>query len=73
MPEVHPQLNPLVAKALQGSHAVLYGCGSLYSSICPSLIVRGVGVEIAALGDAVPKVLLLNGSPDRETHGIRAV
>ena len=67
------QLNPLVQKALRGSHAVLFGCGSLYTSICPSLIVRGVGEEIAASGAGVPKVLLLNGSPDRETKGMSAV
>jgi 2-phospho-L-lactate transferase/gluconeogenesis factor (CofD/UPF0052 family) len=71
--EVHPHLNPLVARALANSQAVIYGCGSLYTSICPSLIVRGVGEMIADLNDRVPKVLLLNGSPDRETRGMHAV
>ena len=70
--EYFPPLNPLVAKRLRGADAILYGCGSLYTSICPSLIVRGIGEEIAARS-GVPKVLMLNGSPDRETSGMSAV
>ena len=70
--ETHPPVNPLVVSQLRRARAVIYGAGSLYTSICPSLVVRGVGEEIAALGDATPKIMMLNGSPDRETHGMRA-
>ena len=70
--EVHPSLNPLVETKLRSAHALVYGCGSLYTSICPSLIVRGVGEEVAALGPHVPRILMLNGSPDRETSGMVA-
>lgn len=39
--------------------------GSLYTSICPTLCLDGVGEAIA--GRSVPKVMMLNGSHDRET------
>lgn len=39
--------------------------GSLYTSICPSLCLEGVGEHVAAR--SVPKVMLLNGGHDRET------
>lgn len=48
-----------------GANAVLYGMGSLYTSICPSLVLQGVGEAVAA--SAAPKILILNGSHDRET------
>ena len=45
--------------------------GSLYTSIVPSLVLKGVGEAIAAkLG---PKMLILNGYPDRETQFMTAV
>ena len=64
--EVHPPINPLVVKKLRQTDVIIYGCGSLYTSICPSLIVRGVGEEIAA--SRAPKILMLNGYADRETQ-----
>jgi len=63
--EVYPRVNQLVVRSLQRADAVIYGAGSLYTSICPSLVVRGVGEEVSRLD--IPKVLMLNGSPDRET------
>ena len=39
--EVHPHPNPLVISRLRDAQAIIYGAGSLYTSICPSLIVRG--------------------------------
>lgn len=45
--------------------AIVYGMGSFYTSICPSLVLDGLGEAVAARH--VPKVLLLNGSHDRET------
>ena len=65
--EVYPQVNPLVTERLKRAQMIIYGAGSLYTSICPSLVVRGVGEEIAALPAGTPKILMLNGHPDRET------
>ncbi|KAG2501859.1 hypothetical protein HYH03_000357 [Edaphochlamys debaryana] len=63
--EVFPAANPRVITDIQKSDAIVYGMGSLYTSICPTLCLEGVGEAIA--GRPVPKVLLLNGSHDRET------
>ncbi|KAI1079245.1 UPF0052-domain-containing protein [Whalleya microplaca] len=64
--EIWPAANPKVVAALRRASAVVYSIGSLYTSIVPSLIVRGVG---AALADRAlrHKVLILNSSIDRET------
>lgn len=66
--EVFPRVNPAVLARLQSADGVVYGVGSLWSSICPSLIPAGVGEAIAARDCA--KVLLLNGTRDRETTGM---
>lgn len=70
--EVFPQPNPLVLDRLARTQCVIYGAGSLYTSICPCLIVRGIGEAIAGLSPAVPRVLMLNGFPDRETTSANA-
>jgi 2-phospho-L-lactate transferase/gluconeogenesis factor (CofD/UPF0052 family) len=66
--EVFPRVNPVVLARLHTADAVVYGVGSLWSSICPSLIPAGVGEAVAARDCA--KVLMLNGSRDRETTGM---
>ena len=38
--EVYPQPNPALLAELETCDAVLYGMGSLYTSICPSLILQ---------------------------------
>ena len=38
--EVFPDPNPALLTELEGCDAVLYGMGSLYTSICPSLILE---------------------------------
>ena len=55
-----------VLSDLDRAGAVVYGVGSLYTSIAPSLVLQGVGEGIAARTH-MPKVLMLNGSHDRET------
>ncbi|TLS24458.1 hypothetical protein PpBr36_08157 [Pyricularia pennisetigena] len=66
--EIWPVANPKVLAALRGAEAVVYSIGSLYTSIIPSLILRGVGAAIAGGGAAAAtKVLILNSSVDRET------
>lgn len=49
-----PAPNPRVLAELGRADAVLFGMGSLYTSIVPSLILRGMGECIAATH--VPKV-----------------
>ena len=63
--EVDPDPNPLVLEAISNANCVVYGCGSLFTSVLPSLVLRGVGKEIKKR--TVPKVLLLNGWHDHET------
>lgn len=46
--------------------AIVYSIGSLYTSIIPCLVLRGVG-EAIATSPAHSKILLLNGSLDRES------
>lgn len=75
--EMTPAPNPKVISAIQEADAVIYSIGSLYTSLAPSLILRGVGDAIA--GISLPngtgprfKILILNGSLDRETGGFSA-
>lgn len=70
--EVFPQVNPSVLQRLSESDCIVFGMGSLYTSICPALILPGVGEAVAARR-GVPKLLILNGSEDRETAGMSAV
>ena len=73
--EIRPQANPKVLAALQKAEAIIYSIGSLYTSIIPSLVLRGVGAAIAhedaaltaLAADPRKKVLILNSRLDRET------
>lgn len=68
--EIWPVANQKVLSALAESDTVVYSVGSLYTSIIPSLIVRGVGAAVAKSGDGGSirnKVLILNSRNDRET------
>ena len=67
---VYPKVNPTILRQLGECEGVVYGMGSLYTSIIPSLILEGVGEAIAAR--AGPKVLILNGGQDRETGDMSA-
>ncbi|GLT80079.1 hypothetical protein SLA2020_515380 [Shorea laevis] len=44
--------------------------GSLFTSVCPSLVLLGIGEIISSR--SCPKVLLLNGTHDRATGGFSA-
>ena len=70
--ETRPSPNPNVLAALNSSEAIVYSIGSLYTSIIPSLILRGIGQAIAQRPKA-KKILILNGSLDRETGGYTAM
>lgn len=64
--EMRPAANPKVLEAIRGAECLIYSIGSLYTSIIPCLILRGVGE--AVLSPRVRyKILILNGSLDRET------
>ena len=58
--------NPDVVAALRASRTVVYSVGSLYTSIVPSLMLRGVGAAIRGEG-VRHRVLILNAKTDRET------
>ena len=62
--EVAPVANPRVMAEIEKADAIVYGMGSLYTSICPSLILKGTGETIAARN--CPKILVMNGAMDRE-------
>ncbi|XP_024992621.1 uncharacterized protein YNL011C isoform X2 [Cynara cardunculus var. scolymus] len=68
--KVFPSVNPSVLEQLGNVDCIIYGMGSLFTSICPSLVLLGVGEIIASRSCA--KVLLLNGTYDRETSGFTA-
>ncbi|CAK7234960.1 hypothetical protein SCUCBS95973_009109 [Sporothrix curviconia] len=69
--EIRPPANAKALAALQKAEAIIYSIGSLYTSIIPSLVLRGVGAAIAQEGAfqaaARKKVLILNSRLDRET------
>ncbi len=64
--EIRAPANPRIMDALKDAQCVVYSIGSLYTSIVPCLILRGVGEAIANPSIRY-KVLILNGSLDRET------
>ena len=64
--EIRPPANPRVLEALRDAQAIIYSIGSLYTSIIPSLILRGVGQNIVS-SPARHKILIVNGTLDRET------
>lgn len=65
--EIRPPANPKVLSAIRQAEAIIYSIGSLYTSLAPCLVLRNVGSTLAATGRNTPKILLLNGSHDRET------
>ncbi|KAJ8761116.1 hypothetical protein K2173_000795 [Erythroxylum novogranatense] len=68
--EVFPTVNESVLDQLRIVDCIVYAMGSLFTSICPSLVLRGIGETIASR--TCLKVLLLNGTHDRETAGFSA-
>ncbi|KAF2723713.1 UPF0052 domain protein [Polychaeton citri CBS 116435] len=64
--EIRIPANPRVLDALSTSAAIVYCIGSLFTSLIPSLVLPGVGEAIAS-STIRSKILILNGSIDRET------
>ncbi len=69
---MRPSPNPKVLEAINAAEAMIYSIGSLYTSIIPSLILQGVGAGITRSGGPRFKILILNGTLDRETGGFSA-
>jgi hypothetical protein len=67
--EIRPAANPKVLESIESASAVIYSIGSLYTSIIPCLILRDVGGKIAS-PNVRYKILILNGSLDRETRAM---
>lgn len=65
-----PTANPAVLDQLSNVDCIVYAMGSLFTSICPSLVLLGIGEIISS--SSCLKVLLLNGTHDRETSGFSA-
>ncbi|KAL3820317.1 hypothetical protein ACJIZ3_006222 [Penstemon smallii] len=68
--EVFPTVNPVVLEQLRTVECIIFAMGSLFTSICPSLVLLGIGELISSR--SCPKVLLLNGTHDRESSGFTA-
>jgi 2-phospho-L-lactate transferase/gluconeogenesis factor (CofD/UPF0052 family) len=65
--EIRPAANPKAVAALRAARGVVFSIGSLYTSIMPSVALRGVGAALAGLPAGVARVLVLNSRTDRET------
>ncbi|KAK7246371.1 hypothetical protein RIF29_41239 [Crotalaria pallida] len=68
--EVFPAPNAAVLEQLNSVDCIVYAMGSLFTSICPSLVLLGIGEIISSR--SCLKVLMLNGTHDRETNGFLA-
>ncbi|RDL39752.1 UPF0052-domain-containing protein [Venustampulla echinocandica] len=69
--EIRPAPNPKVLDSINAASCVIYSIGSLYTSILPCMILRGVGEAVrngGGYGGPQFKILILNGSLDRETR-----
>ncbi|KAF2425732.1 UPF0052-domain-containing protein [Tothia fuscella] len=64
--EIRLNANSKVLDALAAAQCIIYSIGSLYTSIIPSLILRGVGDAVASPSIKY-KILILNSTLDRET------
>lgn len=64
--EIRLSANSMVLNALKDAQAVVYSIGSLYTSIVPSLVLKGIGQAISNPLIRY-KILILNSTIDRET------
>jgi len=71
--EIYPIANPKLFDGINTKTTLVYSIGSLYTSIIPCLILRGVGAAISQSSSLRHKIFILNGSNDRETEGYTAI
>lgn len=66
--EIHPRASSRVIRTLEKADAVIYSIGSLFTSTVPVVILQGFASSIQDHQNSKKKkILLLNGSLDRET------
>jgi 2-phospho-L-lactate transferase/gluconeogenesis factor (CofD/UPF0052 family) len=65
---ISPDVNPEAINSIKESRGLIYGVGSFWTSIAPSLILNNVGEAIAELNS--PKIAIVNCCHDRETAGM---
>lgn len=66
--EIRIPASPRVIDALRSATTVVYSIGSLFTSLVPNLVLKGVGDAVAGpLSSVTHKILVLNGTTDRET------
>ena len=63
--EMLPPANPRALAAVRESQAIIFSIGSLYTSLIPSVVIRGMGKALRTTA-ARHKILILNGCLDRE-------
>lgn len=63
--EMLPPANPRALAAVKDAQAVIFSIGSLYTSLAPSIVLRGMGHALRST-PARHKILILNGCLDRE-------
>ncbi|KAI8097866.1 uncharacterized protein B0P05DRAFT_522392, partial [Gilbertella persicaria] len=71
--EIYPVPNPKVISHISSKKTLVYSIGSLYTSLVPCLVLRGVGNSIVQSQTLKHKILLLNGTNDRETSDYTAL
>jgi hypothetical protein len=71
--EIYPVPNPKVVSQLSSKKTLVYSIGSLYTSLIPCLVLRGVGNAVVQSQSLKHKILLLNGTNDRETNDYTAL
>ncbi|GMM31072.1 hypothetical protein DAMA08_038170 [Martiniozyma asiatica (nom. inval.)] len=84
--EIHPKASDKTLEALNYSDVVIYSVGSLWTSLVPVLILRGVAEVIlnrSSIKSSLKhqgqnsgpkrKILLLNNAYDRETNGLSVI
>lgn len=64
--EIRIPANPRVLDAIRHSNTIIYSIGSLFTSLIPNIVLKGVG-EALASPLIRNKILILNGTTDRET------
>ncbi|CCJ30800.1 unnamed protein product, partial [Pneumocystis jirovecii] len=64
---IYPNINPKILSVIKNTNTIIYGPGSLYTSLLPCLIVNGVAKAILDSPQLIYKIVFLNGSTDRET------
>jgi 2-phospho-L-lactate transferase/gluconeogenesis factor (CofD/UPF0052 family) len=68
--EIHPRASNKTLRALEESDTVIFSIGSLWTSIVPVLLLRGVGESIIKGKPPKKLIMFLNSTRDRETNNM---